>query len=513
MKSYFHKFLKNNKKIIKVFDSKQKIVLVDRGRFNNAIYAIYLAKILNDKFNLDCIVFSDKNQNSDIIKFYKSFGFKKYIKIFNYKDVLISNIRISALSFFVTLKIFILSFIRGFEWMINSLKLNNILIGDLIYDTYIRTGHKFLNPKFDLKLLNIFYKTVFRFFKIEKVLNENKVKFIIVGTYTYAYNDAISIRIGIKKKIKVLEAAGNILYDYSSDVLNKGNDFCLIKKNIQKVIKIAKEDKINKFLKDRSLGKKNLKHTRNIDIKIQNFKQNFTKKKLLAKLNLNKKKIKKIILFASHKFSESPHAKGKLIFKDYYDQFKETLEYIKKKNFKDVLWLFKAHPSSGEFNEKNIVEKEIKKLKNQRIRMCPKNLNSHNLSKFCDLVITSRGTIGLEFASQGKPVLITGNAAYSKKKFTIEPKNKKEYLKTLDNPNLIKPLKYQKILLAKKILYFLENFKLDMSSSEVALTLEEELKAKKNYFKYLNIKISKKNFIEDIYYRQLKIKINSILNK
>jgi len=510
MKSDFHKFLKNNKKIIHKFDSKQKIVLVDRGRFTNAIYGVYLAKILNDKFNLDCIVLSDKDKNSDIIKFYKSFGFKKYIKIFNYRDVLISNIRISTLSIFITVKIFILSFMRGFEWMINSLKFKNILIGDLIYDTYIRTGHKFLNPRFDLKLLNIFYKTIFRIFKIEKILNENKVKYIIVGTYTYAYNDAISIRIGIKKKIKVLEAGGNILYDYTSSVLKNGNDFCLIEKKIHKIKKIAKEDIINKFLKERSLGKKNLKHTRNIDIKIQNFNEKFTKEKLLAKLNLKEKKIKKIILFASHKFSESPHAKGKLIFRDYFDQFKKTLRYIEKKNFIDVLWLFKAHPSSGEFNEQNIVAKEIKELRNEKIRMCPKKLNSHELSKFCDLVITSRGTIGLEFASQGKPVLITGNAAYSKRNITIEPKSKKEYFKTLDNINNLKPLKYDKTLLAKKILYFLENFKLDMSSSEVALTLEEELKAKKNYFKYLNIKLLKKNFFEDRYFKQLKIKINSL---
>ena len=44
----------------------------------------------------------------------------------------------------------------------------------------------------------------------------------------------------------------------------------------------------------------------------------------------SKKKIKKIILFASHKFSESPHARGKLIFQDFYEHFKQTL---KKKDF------------------------------------------------------------------------------------------------------------------------------------------------------------------------------------
>lgn len=510
MKSDFSRFLKNNRKVIKNFNSKYKVVLIDRGRFNNAIYGIYLAKILNTKFNLDCVILSDKHKNSDIIKFYKSFGFQKFIKIFNYKDVIFTNIIISFLSFFKSIKLFIYSFLKGFEWMINNLKFKKILIGDLIYDTYIRTGHKFLNPSFDLKLFNLFYKTIFRIYKINNILNVKRVKCIIVGTYTYAYNDALSIRIGIKKKIRVIEAAANILHDYNFNVIKNGNDFCLIEKNIGKIKKIAKESTINKFLKERALGKKNLLHTRNIDIKIQNFGEKFTRKKLLTKLKLQDKEIDKIVLFASHKFSESPHAKGKLIFRDYFDQFRKTLEYIEKTNHKRVLWLFKAHPSSGEFNESNIVAKEVKRIRNPNIRMCPKNLNSQQLSKFCDLVITSRGTIGLEFASQGKPVLITGNAAYSKRNITIEPKNKKKYFEILNNLNYIEPLSSKKTLLAKKILYYLENFKLDMNNSDIALTLEEELKAKGNYFKHLNYKLLKKSFFQDTYFKQLKVKINSI---
>ena len=201
MKSDFSRFLKNNRKVIKNFNSKHKVVLIDRGRFNNAIYGIYLAKILNTKFNLDCVILSDKHKNSDILKFYKSFGFQKFIKIFNYKDVIFTNIITSFLSFFKSIKLFIFSFLKGFEWMINNLKFKNILIGDLIYDTYIRTGHKFLNPSFDLKLFNLFYKTIFRIYKINRILNAKRVKCIIVGTYTYAYNDALSIRIGIKKKL------------------------------------------------------------------------------------------------------------------------------------------------------------------------------------------------------------------------------------------------------------------------------------------------------------------------
>ena len=87
-----------------------------------------------------------------------------------------------------------------------------------------------------------------------------------------------------------------------------------MKKKIGKIKNIAKESTINKFLKERALGKKNSKHTRNIDIKIQNFGEKFTRKKLLTKLKLHDKEIDKIVLFASHKFSESPSCQRKTYF-------------------------------------------------------------------------------------------------------------------------------------------------------------------------------------------------------
>ena len=43
-----------------------------------------------------------------------------------------------------------------------------------------------------------------------------------------------------------------------------------------------------------------------------------------------KKKFKKVILFAPHAFSDANHAFGKLIFDSYYHQFLKTLEIAKK---------------------------------------------------------------------------------------------------------------------------------------------------------------------------------------
>ena len=510
MNPNFKKFLKNNKKIIEQYNSKEKILLIDRGRFGNAIFGTYLAGILNKKLKLDCIVISDKEKDKDIIKFYRSFGFFRFIKVFNYKEIIFSNIFLTFLTINYTILYFLISHLRGFEWMINNLKIKNIIIGDLIYDTYIRTEHKFINPNFDLKLLNIFFKAIFRTLKILKLFDTYKVKCVIVGTYTYAYNDAISIRIAVEKKIVVLEATENVLLNYNNKILEKGHDYCLIEKNLDKIRKIKSIKKINIFLKNRALGKQNLKHTRNLDITSQVRKKKIDKKILFNKIKINSSRIKKIILIAPHKFSESPHARGKLIFRDYYDQFIKTLYFINKFKRNDILWLFKPHPSSKEFNEERIVSNKIKKLSNPRIKLAPKEFNSYQLSKVCDNVITSRGTIGLEFACIGKIPLITGQTVYSNRGFTLEPKNQNKYFSIIKNIDKIKPLSKSKTELAKKILYFLENYKLDMKNSEINLSLEEGLNAKKNYFKFLNRNLLKKEFKEDIYFKQLKQKINLI---
>ena len=142
--------------------------------------------------------------------------------------------------------------------------------------------------------------------------------------------------------------------------------------------------------------------------------------------------------------------------------------------------------------------------------MAPKEFNSYQLSKVCDNVITSRGTIGLEFACIGKIPLITGQTVYSNRGFTLEPKNQNKYFLIKNNIDKIKPLSKSKTELAKKILYFLENYKLDMKNSEINLSLEEGLNAKKNYFKFLNRNLLKKELKEDIYFKQLKQKINLI---
>ena len=78
MNKHFFKFLKINKKIIKKHSTSSKnIFLIDRGTYWPAFSMAIATAALNKKYKCNVLIFSEKN-NSNIIKFYKSFGFEDY---------------------------------------------------------------------------------------------------------------------------------------------------------------------------------------------------------------------------------------------------------------------------------------------------------------------------------------------------------------------------------------------------------------------------------------------------
>lgn len=181
------------------------------------------------------------------------------------------------------------------------------------------------------------------------------------------------------------------------------------------------------------------------------------KKEIFSGLKLNSK-FDKIILIASHAFSDAPHVMGYQIFRDYYHHIYETLNFINKTDFKkDILWILKKHPASFLYKEDKIFKDLFSKFKSKKIFFCPKNINTYDLIEICDHVITTKGSIGLEFAAEGKKPILAGAATYSHLGFSVDPKNKDEYFKILRNIDKLKQLNKKQIYEAKKSIYFLDN--------------------------------------------------------
>ena len=117
-------------------------------------------------------------------------------------------------------------------------------------------------------------------------------------------------------------------------------------------------------------------------------------------------------------------------------------------------------------------------------------INTLSFIEFIDYGITVRGTIGLELSSFGKVVVTAGSGRYDGNGFTLDPKSKKEYKKTLMNLHNYKPLskskkeraqKFFEICYEKRPIIF-ENFHIDYKARSFGV----------NDLKY-NLKFSRKN--------------------
>ena len=98
--------------------------------------------------------------------------------------------------------------------------------------------------------------------------------------------------------------------------------------------------------------------------------------------------------------------------------------------------------------------------------------------KNIDYVVTGRGTIGMEAASEGKKVVICGSAPYSNCGIVFNPKTKKKYFDCLLNINNLKFDKEEIKKLSRKLVYTFEN------SLHLKTIFTKECKKEKNLCNY-----------------------------
>ena len=236
----------------------------------------------------------------------------------------------------------------------------------LIYDTYIRKNFYFIKPKINFFFINLLFVTIYRTLSIKKLLDDNFVKFVIVNTHSYCYNDGIIARVALKKGLKVYSLYGhaNSTFTYLDEFTKKKIKKGFLNLSVLgvdsnffiKKIKI-KKNKIDKYLNKRLTGKLDTRYTGFRCLTSANkIKTIINKNELLKILNVNKGSIEKIILFAPHAFTDAPHICGtSFIFRDYFEQFEETLKFINTNSSKNILWLIRPHPSSDLYGEKGEV--------------------------------------------------------------------------------------------------------------------------------------------------------------
>ena len=498
----------------KYFKKNKGILISDRIQIDANLRTIFFAEVLNkkDKFNLFLV--SDLN-NKKNIPVYGNFNIEKFSINIQFKDL--KYLIIFFHSFFDTLLFYVKTIFHNnkIKWLIDNFKCKEVKIGDLIYDYYIRYDLKFLDPSiYNYNFIKILFNGILKTRFIDFIVKKKKIKILISNQVSYTSYGNIMLRYGGKYKLKTFLTGRNFFLRLKNHKETLTSPFKIKEKTINENIKKISNKKIINFYNLRNNGKLYGTYVPvNTMKKIYGVKEDKKNLNFLKKLNrINK--THQINLLAVHCFSDSPHLCGDMIFRDYYDQFMQTINFIRndKKNF----WIVKPHPARSEYNEDGIIEDIINRYKNEldNVEICPENLNNSTIFQLSDNLINGVSTISIEFACHGKKSIIAGDAPFFNKNLFLKPKTKHEYFTLIKNlKKLNTRLGTKDIMLAKRILYILEELTFNnLKTSKILPNFDDNILEEKNYFKYINNKfknIKNLSIYNDPFYKDLKLKLSS----
>jgi hypothetical protein len=133
-------------------------------------------------------------------------------------------------------------------------------------------------------------------------------------------------------------------------------------------------------------------------------------------------------VYASNWF-DFPHPCGMTHFRDFLDWTQATLSTAQRQ--RRVNWLFKAHPCDQWYGGVTLSDLMPPLDAAGHIQLAPTDWNGSAVLDLIDGVVTYHGTVGIEAAAAGKPVLVADRGWYHDAGFVTWPRSREEYLDTL----------------------------------------------------------------------------------
>ena len=393
----------------------------------NAIFSV----ILNQAKSLTPVLLCNNAENTELLKSYvPTAEFTSFPKVSWFDKI---KMKLAAIWKFAIM--FLTKDILSFSY-------DGVKYGDIVYDTYLARWSVATIRVIDKRLLRIIYGCICRHETIRKILFSDNFDAVLVS-HQVGMRSGVILRAAIRYGYKGYLRAGHHLstlqyfekpdevYDHEYKpfpedvdriIAKLGSEFSDAYKSIFNKHVSGKGDKDaiyafsdgNKYYRDR------VSFVREFGLDAQ----------------------KKIVFVMLHAFNDHPHSHFRwMLFKDYYDWFKRTLDFAKQNS--SVNWIFKQHPSIKFYVTKDVSFDSL-------FSNCPDNIiyidenkqiDTRSLIYCADLVVTCAGSAGFELpAMGGVPSLTAGDNFSTGLGFALEPKTKKEYFQILSNAQNIKPL-------------------------------------------------------------------------
>ena len=342
-----------------------------------------------------------------------------------------------------------------------KISLDNLKVGDLIYDTYIRFRNE---PTVDIKdqfLYDIIERSYIFFKSFKNLIQSQNIKDLYFPYSSYVVH-GIPSRLALTLNKKVY-TDGNYQYNkkLSKSDFRHVENINSLKKIFNKLKKKSKKKSIAKKSIQNFFYRKDLKSTKTLYnyMNLNSYNSNYELK--------NKKLEYEIVIFLPN-FFESQREWGKIIFNDFYEWIVFTLDYFKKNDVKVAL---KPHPNIYSLHPEN--KKVIEQLKNKYPNFTwlnPKYPNKEIFKKK-KLAISPWGSVLWELAYFNIPSISIGDNPGKKYNLSFNPSNVSEY------KCLLKDFKKLKSLVKKKDIYeFIYVYMLNNNDSYKSIARQIELK-------------------------------------
>jgi hypothetical protein len=367
-------------------------------------------------------------------------------------------------------------------------KINDYYIGDVLYDSYLRSENlRTLHPG-TLHFKDFLKNFLSLFFFWEEYFELNKIEAVVAVHTTYL--PGIPLRIAALKNIKSIVVEVDKIWQLNKDNLSTHKENIIYNKIFKKI-----NNKRKLLIKSNQLMKKRLSGDleRPIIFSGTSSGENNSFKKFEEKINnrvlIKSKKFK--VLIAPHAFADAPHARGNMLFADYYEWLISLMNLSKKTNYE---WYIKLHPYYLEYFDDtyDVVKNLISKKYNNINWIDPKISNKQLIEEGINIVLTVHGSVGSEFPFFNVPVVNASlNNPHVHYNFNINPVDLEDYYKIIKRLHLIKKDKIKRKELLEYFymhnLYFDKSWILDEPEKFInKFANNMNIYKNKSIFKYLN---------------------------
>lgn len=292
-----------------------------------------------------------------------------------------------------------------------------VLVGDLIYDEYLRRTKRETIDFSDKHFLRIFYELISYFEEYLRLFNKHVVNAVVASNCVYHF--AIPLRLACHLQIPSFQVTSETIYRLSKKRLHAYTEFLDYSEQIV--------EEFSEF--QRNLPEVRARIRRRFSGEIGVDMPYSTKSAFDNsgdfKIKTGEARIK--ILVATHDFFDSPHSYGFNFYPDFYLWLEALGKISETTNYE---WYVKTHPDP--IGNSELVLQELQR-RFPKLQVIPAETSHHELrSHGINVALTVFGTIGWEYPALGITTInASRNNPHSCFSFSITPSTREEYERVL----------------------------------------------------------------------------------